>query len=488
GSGCHGNPHASAKPTLHAKYTDTDPATREEGFCYNCHGASPPIISAPNIEAQINKIGDPLDSSDGSGHPLAFADLVHSRTEPIKLTNKHVECYDCHNPHADKGSTVALNVSNRFEGRRYVDIDGVEVDAFPVTARQPYIYEVCFRCHGSDYATFFADALPFPDVVQSRAFNDMNGITGSQDRHFSNKRKEFDPRSNQYANYPVGNLGANTAYHPVAAPGRNATQALFEQLKDAFGLTSKDDLKTLTINCTDCHNNEVTASMRGPVTYSAIRSSDKSPSVVSGNNNFNTDSNEAKRIGPHGSTNKRILRANYDTNVYSTRTARNGDGSYNSNDFALCFLCHEESVLTYTGGGGFSGTNFGGNTGSWWSGSLHAEHLSAPGYTGSEGGGAVCHECHQNVHSNVEAQNTIYGDGLGGMLPPDAEDGIIDGVSSTHLLNFGPQATGATANKPRWYYDGSRYRCNLYCHGANMQYCYYKHGSSNTLSQWCEDD
>jgi hypothetical protein len=64
--------------------------------------------------------------------------------------------------------------------------------------------------------------------------------------------------------------------------------------------------------------------------------------------------------------------------------------------------------------------------------------------------GALCHECHYNVHSNVEAQNTIYGDGTGCVvdplnpvtcpvgLPPDNEDGIADQVSDTHLINFAP--------------------------------------------------
>jgi hypothetical protein len=61
--------------------------------------------------------------------------------------------------------------------------------------------------------------------------------------------------------------------------------------------------------------------------------------------------------------------------------------------------------------------------------------------------GALCHECHYNVHSNAEAQHTIFGDGTGCIggtpncpagLPPDAEDGITDGVSDTHLINFAP--------------------------------------------------
>ena len=62
-----------------------------------------------------------------------------------------------------------------------------------------------------------------------------------------------------------------------------------------------------------------------------------------------------------------------------------------------------------------------------WNGNLHQYHLE---YTG-----AYCHECHYNVHSNIEATNTIYGDGAGGLLPPDEMDGALDGVVNTHLIN-----------------------------------------------------
>ena len=335
--------------------------------------------------------------------------------------------------------------------------------------------------------------MPFPQVAKDRV---------GMDGHFSDKRKEFDPRSNQFADYPAsGNLGANTAYHPVAVPGRNATDPLYRQLQEAFDLTSANDLKSLTIQCPDCHNNNVLGAsgtgLRGPVTYSNRRITDKAPAIINTPNTFSNLNNrqDDKRIGPHGSTNERILRAPYNTNVYYTRQARGSYGTVGAafgsggarDNLQLCFLCHKESVLLNTDGT-YAGTNFGGMGNGWWTANLHAEHLSASTYLGSEGGQAVCHECHHNVHSNVEAQNTIYGDGLGGMLPPDSEDGILDGVSSTHLLNFGPQAEGATGLKPRWYYDGEYYRCDMYCHGANMNYCWYKHGQAGSISQWCEDN
>ncbi|MBI5749043.1 MAG: hypothetical protein HZA00_07940 [Nitrospinae bacterium] len=554
-NGCHGNPHGSGKRALLAPYSESV-GEDQKYFCFNCHGNNRDrLVLAPNIQDQIEKrsviygsdgnqyrcilshtsaaSNKPITgaswatywvatgvatSSDnwvsgknytgGSGHPIPAAGepWLHKRKESIIVSNRHSECIDCHDPMGDRST-------HRLHSRRYVDIDGnpwnPNKDSVASThpmwggdsttnyVRQPYVYEVCFRCHGPNYGTFFKDYMPFPQVAKDRV---------GMDGHFSDKRKEFDPRSNQFADYPAsGNLGANTAYHPVAAPGRNATDPLYRQLQAAFDLTSANDLKSLTIQCPDCHNNNVlgTAStgLRGPVTYSNRRLTDKTPAVVNTPNTFsNTDNRQDdKRIGPHGSTNRRILRAPYNTNVNYTRTSRGAYNTIKTASFSLCFLCHKENVLLAINAG-FQGTNFGGTGNGWWTANLHAEHLSSEtgteifssdtvtGYSGSEGGQAVCHECHHNVHSNVEAQNTIYGDGLGGMLPPDSEDGILDGVSSTHLLNFAPSVQGATALKPRWYYDGEYYRCDMYCHGANMNYCWYKHGQAGSISQWCEDD
>ncbi len=449
----------SGNPSVNADYLiPRQLIAWEENLCENCHDASGPSVN--NIQDEINK------RITGSGHPVDDTNLAgrHVASEALPIITEHVECYDCHNPHA-------VNSSNRVEGMRYIDISGTVQD--PATgARQPYIYEVCFRCHGNSYNQVFANHLPFPDAIQNR-----EGNTG----RYSNKRKEFDPSSHQYANYPAGDIGYNTSYHPVVAPGRNGTYALFYQLQNTFGLASPSDLQNLTINCTDCHNNEMTSTMQGPATYSNLRSTDKAPSIVSGNNDFGT-----APIGPHGSARNRLLRGNYLTqNSYSGSFWRDW---YQNNrldtngrpKFELCFICHEESRLLYAGGGSTYGTNFGSNLSPGdfreWDANLHLYHLNSQ---------VVCHDCHHNVHSNVEAQNTIYGNGLGGQLPPDNHDDIIDGKVDTHLINFGPQASGQTAVKPRWYWDGNFFRCNLVCHNYTMSLCYYTHGLGGSTYLWC---
>lgn len=481
----------------------------EEALCETCHDADGPArtkTTSGSYDGGYMDIKTEIDKRTtmegtipmGSGHPVHDTTLAgtHDTEETIPLTTKHVECYDCHNPHAVKQPTMVQGDGDggRVAGMKYIDISGVAHD--PATGeRQPYIYEVCLKCHGNSYNQVFAASNRFPDTVTNRsdgsaAMSTQQYTLTTSQSHFSNKRYEFDPTSHQYANYPGGDIGYNTAYHPVAAPGRNGTKALCIQLQTAFSLNCATDsaastsLSNLTIQCTDCHNSEETGvatygssmSPVGPVTESNLRTTD-----------IDSKYTGAKPVGPHGSKRRRILRGHYvTTNTYS-------GGYFNYNywvnrmdlsttpskpKFELCFLCHQENCLIDGGGTcpGSPGTNFGGTSGNTWNANLHYYHLST---------GAVCHDCHHNVHSNVEAQNTIYGNGVGALLPSDAHDNIYDGKINTHLLNFGPQATGQSSSKPRWYYDGSNFRCNLQCHGYTMSLCTYVHGSGGTTNQWC---
>jgi hypothetical protein len=126
--------------------------------------------------------------------------------------------------------------------------------------------------------------------------------------------------------------------------------------------------------------------------------------------------------GPHGSANSRMLRANY-----STATGANNApfGSYNQNNFALCFLCHDQARLR----GAYS--NFTQNGVGAGRGNLHQVHLV-------DRTNASCHECHNNVHSNVAAVNTDYRN-----VPPG---------TPSHLVNFAPTVRAYPGNDP-WYGD-----------------------------------
>jgi hypothetical protein len=217
----------------------------------------------------------------------------------------------------------------------------------------------------------------------------------------------------------------NSAYHPVEAAGRNQSAAMVKNLESA-GLTPSSVLK-----CTDCHNNEATSDVRGKASNSS-----KGPK------------------GPHGSANQWVLRANYN------RTTGASLGSYDPNNFSLCFLCHDERMVTENVGGGPQVyTNFGKTQ------NLHYLHVARSG--GGFGTYATCAQCHYNVHSNAEQDNVqFYNNDMWGYwyvgIPPSG---------NTHLVNFSPdvQPRGTNA-KPAWFYfePPGMIGCDLRCHGADM--------------------
>ncbi|MCX7151080.1 MAG: multiheme c-type cytochrome [Proteobacteria bacterium] len=163
----------------------------EETNCTTCHGGN---VAAKNVSAEFNKL---------SNHPITATTGVHDMAEPAIIQARHVECADCHNPHAANGSTGVLPGS--LAGVRGVSIGGTE--AKPVTAE----YQLCFRCHG--------DSNGKPPGRTARQIAQTN------------TRLEFDP--------------GNPSFHPVAGMGRNTN---VPTLLAPWTTTS-------TMKCSDCHNN-----------------------------------------------------------------------------------------------------------------------------------------------------------------------------------------------------------------------------------------
>jgi len=480
----------------------------------NCQPA--PQTNHPVYPVDSTDCGSAMNLSFGTGHEPVFianpgegVELFSPAPPPAnegpiglgKPDNTHIECTDCHNPHQ-------VVPENRLKGMRGLDINGNVVGpGVPGNDREVYVYEVCFRCHGNSYSNIFAgDRFPDDTTHRSDPRDLMPTNPSFSYRGFSNKRKEFDPNTPDTA--PDHTMQpVNAAFHPVAAPGRNRSPELDKQLQmSGSGLTVDS-----TIQCTDCHNSDETNVVPGPVTESNLRATDTPSNFQPLKPLFN----DYPAIGPHGSTKLRILRNNYNTDILnpercyerdpdlggvppgskSCATALS-DGAFPSHwdNFLLCFQCHDRRAFDPNAPGNDptfaladpTWTRFFGRPSApdtWWEGNLHMYHLK---YTG-----AYCHECHYNVHSNIEATNTIYGDGTGDpqFLPPDAMDGALDGVINTHLINFGPQSEGTTDVKPVWRYDpgNDEFTCNLRCHGENMDNCRYQSPSTAnpTGGAWC---
>jgi len=167
----------------------------EENNCYSCHSGT---VAAKNVAADFSK---------PSVHPITATSGVHDPMEDAINPPRHVECVDCHNPHASKAlAASAPNASGALAGVQGVNLSGFVVD--PLT----YEYELCFRCH--------ADS-----VARGPAF---------VPRHLpqTNTRLEFAP--------------ANASYHPVLAVGKQTTSP---SLIAPWNPSS-------IMYCSDCHNSD----------------------------------------------------------------------------------------------------------------------------------------------------------------------------------------------------------------------------------------
>ncbi len=526
-----------------------------ENTCYLCHRPASemgnPVNPPPDIRSEFYKdknagkggSGSAMNLTMGQGHEPLFVSRPQEGVELWSFTpplfneytpgssvpdSVHIECVDCHNPHQ-------TTRTNRLKGMKGIDINGNVAGAkIPGNSREPYVYEVCLRCHGNSYTNLFiGNRYPEDTIYRSDPRDIMPTDANLSLRGYSNKRKEFDPNSPDIEENHTRQF-RNPSYHPVAAPGRNGSYQLCNQLSVAFdigsflnpgGMNGNCDsdaagaLRNITIQCTDCHNNNVTGigDVKGPVTGlpdgTSYRRMTDSASRISELTSFDP----AKPQGPHGSSYPRILRNNYNIDIRNPGRDFLNDGKTSSfyENFLLCFQCHDRRAFdAYDPGVGLYAmnpalTNFFGNPGSvqtGWDINLHMYHLQLSG--------SMCHECHNNVHSNIEAKNTIYGDGSGrvypncgagspgnpggnpmtdppGCLPPDNEDGMMDGVVSTHLINFAPGLVeGATATLPRWYMEGdgssTRFRCDLKCHNITMSTCHYKPSDNEpNRPDWC---
>ncbi len=179
--------------------------TQEEQVCLDCHDGS---IPNSDLETPLAKI---------SAHPVSSTSGVHDAGEDTLVTDRHVECRDCHNPHAMRrfGSGGSGGVTGVIRHTRGFSIGGTERDGENGNYNQ-YQYELCFRCHG--------DSQPSSQIFTNRLVTEAN------------VRLDFNP--------------LNPSYHPVAASGQNN---FVPSLNSDF---SAGDM----IRCTSCHNNNTTTS------------------------------------------------------------------------------------------------------------------------------------------------------------------------------------------------------------------------------------
>lgn len=288
-------------------------AATEEGNCYPCHNAN---VATKNIQTEFNK---------SSIHPIASSTGIHDPAEAGVVNARHVECVDCHNPHASNSSVGALPGS--LVGVRGIGINGIEVN--PSTAE----YQICFRCHG--------DSLNKPAPKTAR-------ISGQ-----NNTRLDF--------------LTSNKSCHSVAGTCSQITPASVL----VAPWTSASILK-----CSDCHNNNAGPGNGGSGPAGPHGSSNPSllersytgtkPAMCAKCHTtnyvkFNGDSSHRKHTGdigatcntchdPHGSSSYPSM-INFDTSLVTFRSFTPASPGQ-ANNGSCNLTCHGKnhgSSCTYTG-------------------------------------------------------------------------------------------------------------------------------------------
>lgn len=174
-----------------------------EDNCLDCHDG---LVAGTNIKADMLKL---------SRHNVFQYRDVHDPMEVASAAPMHVECVDCHNPHAvQQAPAQAPMIPGAMQG-----VSGITVTG-SATAHAQFGYEVCFKCHA--------------DNPERPASNITRQITQT------NTRLEFEP--------------SGPSFHPVVAPGVN---------RNVPSLIPPMTVATV-INCTDCHSSDATSSAKGP--------------------------------------------------------------------------------------------------------------------------------------------------------------------------------------------------------------------------------
>jgi predicted CXXCH cytochrome family protein len=137
----------------------------EEANCLLCHSGQ---VARADIRREIQK---------RSAHDPTRTLGVHDPTETSANMRRHVECSDCHNPHAasaDHGRpSTYIPLGATLAQMRGLGASGVPLD------KATYEYEVCFKCHGDVSGT--VSGRIGRDVVTTGLRQELGA--GSQSRH-----------------------------------------------------------------------------------------------------------------------------------------------------------------------------------------------------------------------------------------------------------------------------------------------------------------
>ncbi len=190
---CHANGHGGDNPSMQLNM--------EELLCLSCHTLSYGIT---DIEGEFAKAWH---------HPVEAQSGTHAIGEDPYTMARHVECADCHNPHAANLDLTSLPPATPGGMLGVSGIDG----SGNLLAAAANGYEVCYKCHAATNPG--SAALPRIEIETDVSV-------------------EFDP--------------GRASYHPIEAAGKNAI------VPSLMAGWSEDSI----VRCENCHAGD--SDIRGP--------------------------------------------------------------------------------------------------------------------------------------------------------------------------------------------------------------------------------
>jgi predicted CXXCH cytochrome family protein len=188
---------------------------REEDNCLNCHDGG---VARTNVFDEFRK---------RSIHPVGRYLGRHDPDEDSRRMRLHVECADCHNPHAVGPSVRSLGLNAAASevvpppvspATRFVS--GVDRAGLPI-GRARFEYEICFKCHA--------------DGISQTGFG---GLVRDAGRRISRQITQTNTR----LEFQTG----NPSFHPVLGRrGNDEVVSLIPPLRVGS-----------VIRCTDCHDSD----------------------------------------------------------------------------------------------------------------------------------------------------------------------------------------------------------------------------------------
>ena len=321
--------------------------TGEEQVCFACHTSG---MSGTNVQPAFTTYTNTLTRF--FKHNVAGTVNLHLPRESggASFANRHIECEDCHSPHASSRTEASL--TNAAPAIQQVMYKSTGVDplwtalgaptGFTWMTRAEREYQVCLKCHSSytTLPTYRPDGYGWDDAAASIGFvadglAKLDNSTGSQVPDSRDLSKAF----NSY----------QVSFHPVASLGRNRSMSPGSFVAG----WSQDSI----VYCADCHTNAT------PATGAE---------------------------GPHGSPLLHLLdgSANYITSIDGADVCNFVDGCPQIHSVGeLCFKCHQYG--TYVNGiNPPATTHFKDGTNN-----LHAAHSFAACYT--------CHNSHGSEQAHL---------------------------------------------------------------------------------------